>query len=113
MKRFGWILVVLAAVPAWSENNRKVTVDGLKALLVSLQDSKKTDPEVATELKQIELTEELTPDLKNSLTPYVPGHETTEQLFVLEARSALLAPPSSDLPNAPAPDPAAQITRSR
>jgi len=108
MKPFGWILILLFAVPAWSVSTRKITVDQLKALLVSLQDGKKSDQEVATELKQVELTEELTSDLKNSLTPYVPGHETTEQLFVLEARSALLAPPASDLPAAPAPDPAAQ-----
>jgi len=108
MKRFAWILIVLAALPAWSASNKKITVDQLKDLLVSLQDAKKSDPEVASELKQVELTEELTEDRKNGLTPHVPGHETTEQLFVLEARSALLPPPPSDLPSDRAPDPAVQ-----
>jgi len=107
MKRFGWILVVLMmAAPAWAA--KKITVDQLKDLLVSMQQAKKTDAEVATALKQVELSEELTRTAMNSLVNYVPGPYSTEQIYVLEAKSAVLAPPATDIPATPAPDAAAQ-----
>ncbi len=107
MKRFAWILVLLMlATPTLAA--RKMTVQQLKDLLVSLQQSRKADAEVATELRQVELTEELTRNTMNSLVDYVSGPLSTEQIYVLEARSAVLAPPASDLPSIPAPDAAAQ-----
>lgn len=99
-------MLLTAAAPAWAA--KKITVGQLEDLLRSLQQAKKTDAEVATELKQIELTEELTRGVMNSLVPYVPGPYSTEQIYVLEARSADLVPPASDLPATPAPDAAAQ-----
>jgi hypothetical protein len=107
MKRFGWILVVLmAASPAWAA--KKITVQQLQELLASLQQEKKTDQDVANALKEVELTEELTRSAMNSLAQYAAGPYTTEQIYVLEARSATLAPPAVDLPSTPAPDAAAQ-----
>jgi hypothetical protein len=107
MKRFGWILLILmAAVPAPAA--RKVTVQQLQGLLQSLQQANKADAEVADELMQIELTEELTKTTMDSLTSLVPGPLTANQMYVLEARSAMLAPPAADLPSIPAPDAAAQ-----
>lgn len=107
MKRFGWILVLLMlASPAWAA--KKITVQQLQDLLASLQQAKKTDADVAAELKQVELSEELTRSAMNSMVQYVPGPYSTEQIYVLEARSAVLAPPASDLPATPAPDAAAQ-----
>jgi hypothetical protein len=107
MKQFGWLLVVLlAAVPAWSA--KKVTVQELKATLESLQQAKKADADVATALKQLELSEQLTRPVMNSLVGFVPGPLSTEQIYVLEARSAELPPPASDLPATAAPDAAAQ-----
>ena len=114
MNRFRWISVMLAAVtmalsvPAWSASTKKISVQDLNALLTTLQDSKKSDAEVATQLKEVELTEELTTANMNTLTDKIPGPLSTEQLYVLEARSAVLPPPASDLPTAPAPDAAAQ-----
>jgi len=96
------------SVPAWSASTKKISVQDLNALLTTLQDSKKSDAEVATQLKQVELTEELTTANMNTLTDKIPGPLSTEQLYVLEARSAVLPPPASDLPTAPAPDAAAQ-----
>ncbi|MGA2087140.1 MAG: hypothetical protein ABSG60_16650, partial [Terracidiphilus sp.] len=59
MKRFGWILaLLLAASPSWAA--KKITVQQLKDLLISLQQEKKTDADVAVQLRQVELTEELT-----------------------------------------------------
>jgi hypothetical protein len=106
MKRLSWILLVLLAVaPAWSAN-KKLTVQGLKDLMVSMQG--KSDQDIATALKQVDISEELTRTMMNGLAQYAPGPLTTEQIYVLEARSAVLAPPAEDIPTTPAPDPAAQ-----
>jgi hypothetical protein len=107
MKRFTWIvLVMLTAMPAWCA--KKVTVQQLKEMLVQMQQAKKTDEEVASALKQVVLSEELTRSTMNSLVGYVPGKFSTEQIYVLEARSATLPPPADDLPTAAAPDDATQ-----
>ena len=109
MKRFGWILAILiAASPAWAARN--ITVQQLKDLLAADQQAKKADAEVANELKQAVLTEELTTAAMNELAPVVPGAATLEQVYVLEAKSAVLAPPPPDIPTTPAPDAATQKT---
>jgi hypothetical protein len=108
MKRIAFVLFLIAlATPAWSAN-KKITVQELKDLLATMQSAGKSDADAATQLKQIELTEELTVPTLNSLADRVAGPLSTEQLYVLEARSAALAPPASDLSAAPAPDGAAQ-----
>jgi len=107
MKRFGWVLLVLlVATPAWCA--KKITVEQLKDTLASLQQAKKTDAEVANALKQVELSEQLSRSVMNSLAAAVPGPLSTEQIYVLEALSAMLPPPAADLPTTPAPDAAAQ-----
>ncbi len=107
MKRLGWVLTVfLATSPAWAGQN--VTVEQLKALLTTDQQSKKADADVASDLKQVVLTEELTKPVIDSLAPLIPGSVTLEQIYVLEVKSATLAPPASDIPTTPAPDAAAQ-----
>ncbi len=107
MKRLGWILAVLvAASPAWAA--KTITVQQLKDLLISLQQEKKTDLEVASALEQVQLSEQLDRPTMNSLGGYIPGPNSTEQMFVLEARTAVLAPPAAELPTAAAPDAAAQ-----
>src|ERR1039458_9822113 len=81
MKRFAWILVVMMlASPAWAA--KKITVQQLKDMLISLQQGRKTDADIANELKQVELTEELTRSAMNSLVSYVPGASSTEQIYV-------------------------------
>ena len=107
MKHLVWIFAVLMlASPAWAA--KKLTVQQLKDQLVSLQQDRKTDQEVAAELKQVELTEELTRADLNKIVDFAPGKHTIEQIYVLEARSAVLPPPASNLPATPAPDAAAQ-----
>ena len=57
MKRILCILALfMLASPLWAA--KKLTVQQLNDLLVSFQNGKKTDVEAATELKQVELTEE-------------------------------------------------------
>ncbi|MGB6690495.1 MAG: hypothetical protein WBE76_21885 [Terracidiphilus sp.] len=109
MKRFEWILLLVAAAPTllWA-NSRKMTVAELQDVLTGLHNSRKSDEQIANELKQIELTEELTPAAMNSMADLVNGPFSTEQMYVLEARSAMLAPPDTDLPKAAPPDAAAQ-----
>ncbi|HWE83447.1 MAG TPA: hypothetical protein VG267_00780 [Terracidiphilus sp.] len=108
MNRFTWSLlaIFLLASPAWAD--KKITVGQLEDLLRSMQRDKKADVDVATALKQVELSEELTRARMNSIIPLVPGPFSTEQIYILEARSADLIPPPSDLPATPAPDPAAE-----
>jgi hypothetical protein len=103
VKRFLWLVVILLiASPGWAA--KKMTVQQLKDLLAADQKSQKSDADVATELKDVELTDELSHSAMESLRPVVPGQLTTEQLFVLEIRSAVLPPPASDIPATPAPD---------
>ena len=96
----------LLASPVWAD--KKLTVGQLEDLLRTMQRDKKSDTEVATVLKEIELTEELTRERMNGVVPLAPGPFSTEQIYVLEARSADLIPPPSDLPATAPPDPAGQ-----
>jgi hypothetical protein len=103
MKHLVWIFAVLMlASPAWAA--KKLTVQQLKDQLVTLQQDRKTDQEVAAVLKQVELTEELTRADLNKIVDFAPGKHTIEQIYVLEARSAVLPPPASDMPATPVPD---------
>jgi len=107
MKHLICILVAfMLATPAWAA--KKITVRQLNDLLDSFQRDKKTDVAAATELKQIELSEELTLAAMNKIAGLAPGKFSLEQIYVLEARSAMLPPPPSDLPATAAPDAAAQ-----
>jgi hypothetical protein len=107
MKRLGLLMILaLAAMPAWSA--RKITVDELKTTLSTMHQANKSDADVANALKQVELSEQLTRNMMNSLVSDVPGPLSTEQIYVLEARSATLPPPASDIPTAAAPDATAQ-----
>jgi len=107
MKRCLLLLLLLTfATPGWCA--RKVSVAQLEELIRSLHDEKKSDPEVAAALQQLEVSEQLTHSTMDSLIKFAPGPLTTEQMFVLEARSADLAPPTSDLPEITAPDASAQ-----
>ncbi len=108
MKRFVCIFaLILMALPAWSAK-KKITVAELTDLLKSLQEQKKSDADTAVALKQVQLSEQLTRSTMNSLAGYAAGPETTEQIYVLEAGSAVLPPPAADIPTTPAPDAAAQ-----
>lgn len=109
MKDLGWILLLsLIAPSAWSASNKKLSVEELRDMLTSLQHDKKNDEETAAQLKQTELTEQLTAATMNSMAPLISGPLSTEQMYVLEARSSMLAPPTSDIPTAAAPDAPAQ-----
>lgn len=96
---FSWVL------PMWAA--KKATVEELKQLLVSSQEARKSDEEVASALREMVLSEELTGSAMNSLLSIVPGRLSLEQIYVLEAESSDLPPPASDLPSTPAPDDAA------
>jgi hypothetical protein len=108
MKKVALIFVFIFAVTGGWCANKKITVGQLEDMLRSMQQDKKSDSDVATALKRVELSQELTRSAMNGLVSYVPGPLATEQIYVLEARSADLIPPESDLPSTPAPDSAAQ-----
>jgi hypothetical protein len=107
MRRFLCVLAMMAmAVPAWPA--KKITVGELEDLLKQLRAENKTDQQIATALKQVQLSEELTRSTMNDLAVYAPGPETTEQIYVLEAGSAVLMPPARDIATQPAMDATAQ-----
>jgi hypothetical protein len=109
MKRFGWILLLVAiGSTLLSAAPKKMTVAELQDVLTGLHNSQKSDEQVANELKQIELTEELTPPAMDRMFKLVDGPLSTEQMYVLEVRSSMLAPPDTDLPKADPPDADAQ-----
>lgn len=109
MKELAWgILLALAATPAWSA--KKVTVAELKDELAAMHKEGQSDTDVANALKQEELSELLTRSAMNSMVADLPGPLSTEQIYVLEARGAMLAPPATDIPTTGAPDAAGQKT---
>lgn len=109
MKRFGWFaLLLLTAIPAFSAAAKKITVAELKDMLATMHTQKKTDEEVATALKQVQLSEQIDVATINSMVANVPGQLTTEQIYVLQARAALLPPPATGIPTTPALDAGAQ-----
>jgi hypothetical protein len=98
MRRFVCVaLFLLLSVPGWSAA-KKITIAELQAMLQSMHRDNKADADVATALKQIQLSEQLTRPVMNSLGEYIPGQQSTEQLYVLEARSATQPPPAADIP---------------
>jgi tetratricopeptide (TPR) repeat protein len=108
MKRLVCILaLIVLAIPAWTAA-KKITVGQLEDMLKTLQAEKKSDADIANALKQVEMSEELTRDALNNIAQSSPGQFTLEQLYVLEARSSVLAPPAEDIPTTPALDAAAQ-----
>ena len=108
VKRISCIaLFLFAAIPGWSAA-KKVTVAELQSMLQAMHKDNKSDADVALALKQVVMSEQLSRPAMNSLAADVPGPQSTEQLYVLEARSATLPAPAADLPSAPAPDAAAQ-----
>lgn len=107
MKRWGWIVIVaLVATPAWC--GKKITVAELRDSLATMHHEKKNDADIAAALKQIDLTEQLNRSTMNAMASDIPGPLSTEQIYILEARSAVLAPPPSEIPTTPALDAAAQ-----
>lgn len=104
-------LLLILAIPAWSAT-RSLTVDQLRLLLTDLQRASKSDDQVATELKSVDLTEELTASTMQTFGNLVPGPLSTEQIYVLQARSAMLPAPAADRPADPAPDPAGPARQS-
>jgi hypothetical protein len=100
-------LVFCFSIPAWSAAKR-ITVADLQQTLQSMHRDNKSDEDIAAALKQMELSQQLTRPVMNNLVDFVLGKQTTEQIYVLEARSAILAPPASDIPATPALDAAAQ-----
>ncbi len=106
MRRFSWTLMLLLLTPAMAAT--KMTVDQLKQTLTEMKQSGKSDEDVATRLKQVELTEELTHSAKTGLLQFLPGELSTEQILILQGRSAFLPPPAENVPTTAAPDATAQ-----
>jgi len=107
MKRIICIgLLLFVTAPAWSAD--KIAVAELKQRLQLLHDAQKSDSDVATKLSEVELTESLSAENITSLDSFLPGQESRDRLNFLSAQSAILPPPSSEIPTTPIPDLATQ-----
>jgi hypothetical protein len=95
-------LVLWMALPAGAAT--KTTLQELDSLMGEMYQQRKSDEAVATKLKDVELTEQMSTAAMNGFTKYDPGPLTTTQIRVLAVESALMPPPPSDLPQDPAPD---------
>jgi hypothetical protein len=100
------VLLLVVAAPAWSAD--KMSVSQLKERLQSLHDAGKNDHDVARKLTEVELTQSLSSENIRSMQSLLPGQESRGWLNFLAAQSAVLPPPSSEIPATPAPDLATQ-----
>lgn len=91
-------LSVILTLPAFPSGFNKLTIAQLEELLSSLQRAKKSDDQVASQLSAVELTEQLTSVTMHSMGGLIAGPLSTEQMYVLEARSSMLAPPVANQP---------------
>ncbi|HEX7159366.1 MAG TPA: hypothetical protein VF214_10145 [Edaphobacter sp.] len=94
-------LVLFAALGALAAT--KTTVEQLQSLLADLHQQNKSDEAIANRLKDVSLTEQLTPSTLANIAQSKPGPLTTSQLRILVAESAILPPPASELPSDPTP----------
>lgn len=103
-----WITVgMMFAVAASAFGTKPVTVQQLTQTLTSLHQAGKSDEEVAANLQQLQLSEEVTAGDAAELQQYLPGPASRDQLAVLRGLSAFA--PSPAPASAPAtPDAAAQ-----
>ena len=109
MKRWTAVAVLfLLAGSAWAASTKKMSVDQLKQFLADAHKAGTPDDKVAADLEKAEMTEQLSHNAIESMAADVPGQHTTEQLYILQIRSAALPPPSADIPSDPAPDAATQ-----
>jgi hypothetical protein len=73
MKPIAIALILLSAAAAPSYAAKKSTVDDLKQTLLTLHEGNKSDQDIATRLKEIDLGEQLTASTRESLQQYAPG----------------------------------------
>ena len=94
------------SLPAFAA--KKITIQELSSLLETLHDQKKSDEQISSELKLVELTEELTMQNISSYGHLQLGPITLEQLTILQYASEFQPLPSSASPDKPIPDAAEQ-----
>jgi VWFA-related protein len=85
---------------------RQLTVEGLEQLLQPLHSQ--SDSAMAQELSGMELTERLSSAKLSELKERMPGSKSRAELVAIADASAFLNPPSVEVPNIAAPDPATQ-----
>jgi hypothetical protein len=103
------VLLLLAgmALPAFAATKTtttKVTVAQLQQALAAVQG--KPDAEVAQQLADMELTEQLSAAGFARLDAALPGDKARQALMILADSAGFLNPPDSEIPVKPAPDPA-------
>lgn len=106
----GAAFVAASALLAGSANAAKrVTVAQLEKALNAYSSEHRDDPEIASQLSGMELTERVTDETLGSLkAKMMPGSKALLALQLLADQSAFLTPPASELPATPIPDEASR-----
>lgn len=109
MRSLALVLLVLASSFAYAA--KRVTVQELTQILDSMHQANKSDDDIATRLKQVQLSEELTAADAAKLEQYLPGPSSKEQLEILAGLSAFELPPASPGPAPAVPDSGTILSR--
>ena len=110
MRSLAVVLLLLASSFAYAA--KRVTVQELTQILDSMHQANKSDEDVATRLKQVQLSEELTAPDAARMEQYLPGPSSKEQLDILAGLSAFELPAASPGPAPASPDTAAILSHS-
>lgn len=101
------LLGMLAAAVAPASAARHLTIAQLEKTLAASAAKHRADSDMMREFGDFVLTERLTDDARNRICATLSlGPRTTLALQLLADQSALLDPPSAELPNTAPPDPA-------
>lgn len=93
--------------PAFADG-KPLSIDQLRTLVTELNQTKKSDDEVAASLMRVTLAERLESEVVDTLAPLLPGPFSKEQLELLESLSAALPQSTALQPTLPPLDAAGQ-----
>ena len=104
LRRGVLLLFLFCSISAFAA--RPVTVGQLEQILTASKTT--TDSNLAAEIRDLQLTERLTPDRLTRLETQLPGQASRQALQILADSSQFQPLPNADLPAQPAPDAAEQ-----
>jgi len=106
-----WMAILLGSIGLVlaAHAEPRVSIAQLEQFLLSKQAQREADTEIAERLSSVTLGEQLTaPTLARLRSETKLGPRTSQQLELLALASIFTAPPATELPATPAPDPSAK-----
>jgi len=106
MKRTIYLLLVLSGIAVPCQAVKRVSAAQLEQLVTSLDG--KPDGDLAYQIGDLELTEQLSAGRMTRLAAALPGEKSRQALTAIGDASSFQAPPTDEIPATAAPDSAAQ-----